>query len=311
METMDRIDGIDLALMGALDALLTERHVTRAAQRLGITQSSMSHHLGRLREALGDPLLVRVGRAMVLTPRAEAMAAPLRGALAELRRVVAEAGAFDARTATRSFTVACPDLLAPVIPELLAAVTAEAPGVRLRVVTAAGELPALLAGGGCDLALGASPDEAPGVVRRSLGAVGWCVLARKGHPVTRGRFTAAAWGRYPHVVVGTGSAAPNRVGAAIERAGVTRTVGVTVPTFLAAPWVVARSEMLFTAPRALVTEVAEALGLAVLTTPVELPTIGVAALWHERMQADAGHRWFRERLVGALEKRLAKPRSRR
>lgn len=298
------VDGVDLALLGALDALLAERHVTRAARRLGITQSSMSHHLARLRAALGDPLLVRVGRAMVLTPRAEAMAAPLHRALADARAAVADAAAFEPATATRSFTLACPDLLAPVFPELLAALTAKAPGVSLQVTAAAGELPALLASGACDVALGPSPHEAPGLVMRALGTVSWCVLARRGHPAAKGRLTAAQWSRYPHVVVRSGNASPNRVAQAIARAGVARTVGVSVPGFLSAPWVVARTDMLFTAPRELVGELAAALDLAMLTPPVALPVIAVAALWHERMQADAGHRWFRETVVGALARRL-------
>lgn len=301
---MDSIDGIDLALLGALEALLTERHVTRAARRLGLTQSSMSHHLARLREATGDPLLVRVGRAMVLTPRAEAMAEPLREALAEVRRVVSTPAGFDPATTTRTFTLASPDLLAPVIPELLAALRARAPGVSLAVVTAAGDVGAMLASGACDVALGPTPAEAPGLVMKAIGSLRWCVLARRGHPVTKRRFTAAAWGRYPHVVVRSGNATPNRVAKAIAEAGVARTVGVTVPGFLAAPWVVARSEMLFTAPRELVGELAAALELAVLTPPVALPPIAVAALWHERVQADEGHRWFRDVVVTTMAKRL-------
>lgn len=301
---MVAVDELDLSLLASLDALLTERHVTRAARRLGVTQSSMSHSLARLRAALGDPLLVRVGRAMVPTPRAEAMEAPLREALAALRRVVSDAGGFDPGRSARGFTLACPDLLAPVIPELLRALAAEAPGVSLQVVARSGDTLAALASGGCDVALGPRPSKAPGLVMRPLGSLSWCVLARRGHPGVRRRLTAEAWARYPHVVVRSGDASPNRVAQAIAGAGVARAVGVTLPGSLAAAWTVSKSDMLFTAPRELVGELAEALDLRVMTPPAALPPVAVAALWHERMHADAGHRWFRELTVAVMQRRL-------
>lgn len=301
---VEPFDGADLSLLAALDALLTERHVTRAAARLGITQSSMSHQLARLRERFGDPLLVRVGREMALTPRAAAMAEPLRAAMAALRRAVSVTAPFDPARTQRAFTLACPDLLAPALPDLLSALQAEAPGMVLHVVGPGPEVRASLADGRCDLALGPTPAEAPGYVMRALGAVRWCVLARRGHPLTRGRFTTAGWSSYPHIVVRQNHREPNRIGAAIEAAGVRRTIGLTVPGFLAVPWVLARTDMVFTAPRELVGEVATALDLAVLDPPVDLPAFPVAALWHERAQSDAGHAWFRERVVKALSARL-------
>lgn len=303
---MVAVDDLDLRLLSSLDALLTERHVTRAAQRVGVTQSSMSHNLARLREALGDPLLVRVGRAMVLSPRAEEIEEPLRQALEALRRAVRGAEVFDPRATTRRFTLACPDLLAPLIPTLVGALNESAPSASLDVVATAGDPGAQLASGRWDIALAPTPDEAPGLVLRSLGALEWCVLARRDHPAAKRKLSAATWARYPHVVVRSGNASPNRIARALSDAGVARKVGVTVPSFLAAAWVVARSEMLLTAPRALVAELAPALGLKLLSPPVALPTTAVAALWHERVQADAGHRWFRERVVEVMKRRLGR-----
>jgi DNA-binding transcriptional LysR family regulator len=301
---VDPIDGADLAQLAALDALLTERHVTRAARRLGITQSSMSHHLARLRARFDDPLLVRVGREMAPTPRAQSMAEPLRAALSALQRVVAAAEPFDAARTARAFTLACPDLLAPALPELLAALHREAPSLVLHVVAPGPDLAAALAAGRCDVALGPTPAEAPGLVMRPLGALHWCVITRRGHPLARGRMTAAAWASHLHVQVRQNTGSPSHVGAMADRAGVRRRVALTVPGFLAVPWVVARTDMVFTAPRELVDEIAAALDLAVLRPPVELAPIAAAALWHERMQADAGHRWFRERVVAAMVARL-------
>jgi DNA-binding transcriptional LysR family regulator len=299
---MDAID--DLPLLAALDALLTERHVTRAAGRLGITQSSMSHHLARLRARFGDELLVRSGRAMTLTPRAEAMATPLRESLDAVRRAVAEQPPFDPGTTTRTFTLATPDLLAPALPDLLAVMRAHAPASSLQVLAPPAEAPAALASNGCELFLGPAPASAAGVVQRRLGSVHWCVLARRGHPAAKGRLTVAAWARYPHVVVRSGNASPNRVARALERAGVERRVGVEVPGFLAAPWVVASTDMLFTAPRELVGEIACALDLVALAPPIALPAVAVAAMWHERVNGDAGHRWLRGLVATTMVARL-------
>jgi DNA-binding transcriptional LysR family regulator len=183
--------------------------------------------------------------------------------------------------------------------------SAAAPGAGLHALAQPVDAAAALASGACELLLGAAPASAPGVVQKRLGAIHWCVLARRGHPVLAGRLTAAAWERYPHVVVRSGDASPNRVARALEGAGVKRRVGVAVPGFLAAPWVVARTDMLFTAPRELVGEVARALDLVMLDPPVALPAILVAAMWHERVDGDAGHRWLRGVVVKALKARLA------
>ena len=124
------LHGIDLNLLAAFDALAEERNVTRAAARAGVTQSAMSHTLRRLRDLLGDPLLVRGGGGMVLTPRAEALRAPLRAALAELARVLDEPAQFDPATSTRGFRVVAPDLFDMLaLPRLLPRLAAQAPGM--------------------------------------------------------------------------------------------------------------------------------------------------------------------------------------
>lgn len=297
---------LDLNLLAALEVLLAERNVTRAARKLGLTQSSTSHVLGRLREALGDPLLVRAGRTMVPTPRAEALAAPLGRALAELRRVVRHEATFDPKTSTRTFALACPDLVVSFLPGLVASLAKEAPHVRLDVRMSAGlDIGSALAASAIDAALAPlAEDEGVGLARRVLGRVSFCVLARRGHPVLAAKtWDLDAWLRHPHVVVHTGSSGPGFIGAALDRAGRSRTIGMTAPSFLVAPFVVAESDFLFAAPRELSAGVARRLGLAVLDLPLSIPRVPVALVWHERMQSDPGHTWFRER-IGAAAKAL-------
>jgi DNA-binding transcriptional LysR family regulator len=308
-------EALDFGLLVALEALLVERHVTRAARRLGVAQSSLSHTLGRLREALGDPLLVRAGRGMVLTPRAEALAGPLGRSLADLRQLVREAQPFEPATCTRAFSLLCPDLLGPVLPRLLTAIDRTAPRARLEVASPSGGILASLASGAHDLALAPGLEAGPSLVRRSLGALRWCVVARRGHPALRGkrRLSREQWMKYAHVVVRMGSATPNLVSQALGAAGLERRVRVTVPGFLVAPFVVADTDHLFTAPRELVSSLAERLGLELCEPPIALPPVPVGAFWHERFHADPGHRWFRAAVIEVVTQVLgasAKERSR-
>ena len=133
---MNGIDGskIDLNLLSVLHTLLAEGSVTRAARRLGVGQPAASHALTRLRKLFADPLFVRAGRQLVPTPRAEALREPLARLLAETARLVAHEAGFDPARTTRSFVLVCPDLLAPMLPRLVAHLGAKAPKARLEVV---------------------------------------------------------------------------------------------------------------------------------------------------------------------------------
>jgi len=302
------ISRVDLNLLVALDVLLREGNVTRAARRLGRTQPAMSHALGRLRETFEDPLLVRSGRGMIPTPRAEALREPLRRALAELARLLHEGGDFDPAGSTRAFRLVCPDLLAWFLPDLLAAMSRVAPGVTLDVRPPGADLGGSLAS--ADLALGASESPGAGLVRVGLGEVTQVILARRDHPglSSRGRLTKAKWLAYPHIQVGGADASQGFVERALEVAGLRRTVGLRVPGFLVAPEVVARTDFFFAAPRELVEPLASRLDLRMLKPPIPMPPVPVSAFWHERVRADAGHRWFRDIVVGQVRALLGGPR---
>lgn len=307
MRTVDdtpRLAGVDLNLLVALDALLAEGSVTRAARRVGLTQPSMSHALARLRDLFGDPLLARSGRAMVLTPRAEALREPLRASLGELARLLSDEGPFDPRTSRRSFVLVCPDLLAAFIPDLLRAMSAQAPTVSLEVRGPGALVASDLASGSSDVSLGPTRDAAPGLTVRPLGEVRWVVLVRRGHPLAGKKLTAKRWAAHPHVQVRTGAGGPSVVEQALGALGVTRRIGLWVPTFLLAPEVVSRTDYLFTAPRELVAPLVTRLKLTMLEPPVRIAPVPVAAFWHGRVEADPGHRWFRELVVGEIERTL-------
>ena len=293
---------VDLNLLVVLDALLREQSVGRAARRLGRTQSTTSHALGRLRTLLDDPLLIRDGRRMVLTPRARTLQEPLAGLLAQLSHLLDDGGAFVPATATRAFSLLCPDLLAPLLPTLWRSLVAEAPGIRLEIrPPPAGDIGHALLSGTGDLALGALPQQ-PGsdLMVRGLGRLAWAVALRRGHPALSASWDLAAWSRWPHVVVSTGSPGRGVVGEAAIRAGASRHVAVTVSTFLAAPRIAAGSDLLFSAPRALLEPLVESLGLVLRPMPLPIPPTPVCAMWSQRVHADPAHVWFRERVVATM-----------
>jgi len=305
---MHQIDlkAIDLNLLVVLDVLLTERSVSRAARHLGRSQSAVSHSLARLRDLLADPVLVRTGRSMTPSPRAEAIAEPLRRVLHDAERVLAQAPGFDPATSARRFTLLAPDALGVILPELLAALAARAPGVSLELRAVPPSIEGALAEGAADLALAPLLAAAPALRARRLGTLGHHVVLRRHHPaLTDGRLDLAGYLAWPHVVVRTPDPGPSLVGTAIQAAGHSRRVGLAVPSFLMAPTIVGRSELLFTCPGALVAPVADALGLVLVPVPVPIPEVPVAALWHVRLHEDAGHRWFRKTVAEELRRWLS------
>ncbi|HEY6033411.1 MAG TPA: LysR family transcriptional regulator [Kofleriaceae bacterium] len=289
---LDRLDANSLV---ALHALLAERHVTRAARRLGITQSSMSHRLARLRHALGDALVIRAAGELLLTPRAQALAGPLAAALRALEAAVAPPERFDPATSRYAISIAIPDLLAPLASRLAARLSSESEGLEVRLSHVLPSLSEALARGEPALAVAPSRFVAGQVIARSLGEVRFGVVGRQHHPALRGKLTTARWLAHGHVVVRLGNEQSNLIQAELARRGLSRRVALEVPSFLAGLFAVSTSDLLMNAPVPLVDEAAAGLKLAVCASPVPLPRVKVSLCWHERFQGDAAHRWVRDR----------------
>lgn len=306
MSSID-VSDIDLNLLKTLDVLLTEGSVSRAATRLGVGQPAASHALGRLRVLFGDPLLVRIGRRMVPTPRAEALREPLRRLLGSAAQLVRHETSFDPTTSTRTFSLVCPDLLAPLLPRIVARLQAEAPRVQLQVVGRRRDDAQALEDGRVDLVLTRAPEAGPGLVRRGLGTVTLSVLARRDHPGLSRRHTlsARAWGAYPHVMVRSEHGGRSVVADALSESGFERRVGLVVPTFLTALVTVAQTDLFFTVPAVLAAPLLEPLGLRAVRPPVPLPEIATAALWHERLSSDPAHRLLRGIVIDVARSAIA------
>jgi DNA-binding transcriptional LysR family regulator len=288
--------GIDLNLLVALDALLETRHVTRASQRLGLSQSATSHALSRLRELLGDPLLVRTGAALVPTPRALELEPDVRAILDSIRRTLS-AAPFDPAATVRSFSIATADYIELVMmPSLISEIARVAPGVDV-VVRPPPEESASLASSKIDLLIGVGLPAAPSIHRRALLEDGYSCVVRAGHPVVRKGLDLDRFVELGHVFITVLGTRGGAVDEALARKRRKRRVVAMVSSFLAAPAIVAESDLVLTMPTRLALRLAPAFDLKVLEPPVPLPRYQIAMYWHERMQRDPSHTWLRRMLV--------------
>jgi len=283
---------VDLNLLLVLQALLEERHVTRAAARLGLSQSATSHALARLRELYGDPLLVRSGRKLSLSPRADRLLPQLARGLGELSAAVSDEPVFDARTVQRNFNVGTSDYGQAVwLPRLLARLAREAPGVAVSV-NGAPNLAELLESADIDLAVG------PGVFAPTLSSVTLfsddfvCMLKRRG-ALSRGKLSLARYLAAEHVVVAPTGTPGSLVDTVLSQRGLSRRVAVRVPNFLAAPIVVAGSDYVNTGPARLARLLAEWHPITLRPPPLPLPSFDLKLVWHPRLEHDPAQRWLR------------------
>lgn len=305
---IEQLHRIDLNLLLALDALARERSVTKAAERAGVTQSAMSHTLRRLRELFDDPLLVRGRGGMVLTPRAEALAVPLRSGLVSLARTLAEPRPFVPEDASRTFRIVSPDLFDTlVLPTLLQRLGRHAPSVDLAVVPMPKRLADKLETGDVDLAihpvlldpqsfdLGTTLDSE--LQTRTLFRDSFRCFLRTGHPAVESRrLTLKAFTRLDHILVSPGGEGPGLVDRILDDSGLQRRIALRVPQFATALEVVAQSDLVLTGPSSLA-QCSGASALACRPAPLDIPEHAITMLWHPRFTEDPAHRWLRELMV--------------
>jgi DNA-binding transcriptional LysR family regulator len=291
---------LDLNLLVTLDVLLAEHNVTRAAQRLNLSQPSVSIHLARLREVFGDPLLLPGARGMRPTARAQALREPLRQALESLERAVAPEGAFDPAAAEHTWRVAAADYaeLTIVLPALQSLRDA-APHTRLAVLPIAPARTAKQAEqGDIDLAFHTTDDSPPGLRRRTLFTEQYVLAGRACHPRLKRRPTLAQFCKLDHVIVSPdGGGFRGATDEALAAVGLARRVVLSVPHFLVVESVLASSDLVAMMPARLVRDSAV---LQVVAPPIEVPGYEMSMLWHERSHRDPAHRWLREQIAAAV-----------
>ena len=291
---------LDLNLLVVLDALLTEHSVTRAAQRLHLSQPAVSGHLKTLRQVFGDPLLVSVGRGMAPSARALELAAPLKAALGELQSVVSAKVAFDPITAERTYRIAAADALhAALTVPLVARLHTTAPGIRIALVTPPPpEVEHHLEAGEADVALVNALRAPASAKTRELFRDEFVSVVRAGHPLQRESASGAldAFCRAEHLLVSPrGGSFDGPVDAALAALGRTRRVRVSVASFLLVPQLLAESDLVTTLPSGLVRRMGT--GLAMVPTPLALLGFSIVLAWHPRTHLDPGLQWLRTQIL--------------
>jgi len=293
---------VDLNLLTALDVLLAECSVTRAAHRLGLSPSAMSRTLSRLRLATGDQLLVLAGRSLVPTPYAEQISDHIHELARNARAALQPASeTLDMATLERTFTIRANDGFVELVgPSLMAAITGHAPHVVVRFVSKPDKDARPLREGVIDLEIGVLGTAAPELKTRMLFRDRFVGVCRTGHPLLA-RVTAKRYASYRHVVVSRKQDFSGPVDDALAQLGLHRNIAMVVPTYANAMQVARHSDVLGLVPRscfggAWMGGTADRTGVEPFELPVKTPDITVSAIWHPRLHADPAHRWLRDTL---------------
>ena len=293
---------IDLNLLVLFEAVLEERHVGRAAMRLHVSPSAVSHGLGRLRRLMNDPLFLRQPKGVVPTERAKLLATPVADILDRARQVLANAEGFDPRKSVRRFVIGAPDAVTAVIlPSLLAELRRDAPGIDLGVRNLVGQFQASLREldeRSLDVAL--LPIEnipARFVTRTLFEDEGFVIVRRAGHPIGK-RLTLARYCAAPHVLISVSGDPHGMVDTILEKRGLSRRVMLTVSNFMQALAVVAESDLVAAIPRRFAARYAARYRVVVAEPPIPLMNAPVLAIAPQVATMDGGLTW----LLGVLER---------
>lgn len=291
------LSGLDANLLVLLDALVETASVAEAAKQLGLSASAASHALARLRELVGDPILVRAGRRMVPTARARELAPTLREGLTLVERAIRKPTPFTPAEVERELRIGAIDFATKqIVPPLLDVLRRRAPGVDVTAVQFEPRSIDLLGTGDLDLVL-ALARPATSVRQALLLREPFASIARRGHPALEERMTAKRFAALPHALVSSTTRRKGVVDAALEAQGLARRVVLVVPTFAAAAIAVAESDMVLTGAAREAELAASHLPLVVFAPPLDLPPFGLAMYWHERQHRDPFVTWVRAELA--------------
>lgn len=289
------MESTDLGLLVSLDALLQEGSVTGAARRVGLSTPAMSHALARIRERLGDPILVRSGRGMLLTPRALALKPQVHHVVNEARRTLAPERPFVASELSRTFVVHATDYVLTILGSTVDRILRdEAPRVCIRFVPNSPDDPALLRDQGSDLAVGIYGDLPQEMRNRQLLTDRFVCVVRRGHPAVKKRLTLEHFVELPHIQVAPRGKPGGYLDDVLRELGLSRTVARAVPYFVTALQLAAETDYVLTISERIARRFADALSLEVFEVPLKLRPYALSLVWHPRVDGDAGHRFLRD-----------------
>lgn len=293
---------VDLQFLYVLEALYEEGSVTAAAERLGLSQTALSHGLARLRTRFGDPLFVKTASGMQPTPLAERLAHAARKVLREVRQDILRVVPFDPGKSDRIFTLCMSDMGGAVLlHRIVKRIAAEAPGVRIRPLQVKPEdIAGQLASGQIDLAIGFYPEMDPGLFQQSLFRRTHVCIVRRDHPRIHATLSLRQFVDTPHILAATIAGANRIIDRELQRRGLRRRVALEVPYLLAVPNIIAESDYVAMVPTELAELSQRVAAVRILKMPMKSPEIVIRQYWHRRVHAEADSRWLRATIQAVL-----------
>ena len=288
---------VDLNLLKLFDALIKERSVTRAGQKLGLSQPAASRGLGRLRRMLGDKLVIPTAKGLELTPRAAFLSEPVAKLLEEAKQIVAPS-IFSPSETTGRISIAANDHMSLLLmPKLLSKLATLAPNLDLEIAAPSGDNVKLVAQGEVDLAIGVYDKLPARFHQRSLYNEDFVCLVRRDHPVLSKHWDLECFIALSHISVIITGHGKNVVDEALAKLNLSRRIAVRLPHFLAAPMLVAESDMILSLPRRLANRIATSMPVEVLELPLEIERFSPSIIWNEKRHDDPAHIWLRNLIM--------------
>ena len=301
---MTELSQLDLNLLRVFDAVARERHVTRAAERLNLSQPAVSNALARLRVALGDELFLRRPGGVELTALATALAGPIADALDRLAETLSVRAPFDPATARRVFTVAMSEYAeAALAPRVLERMRAEAPNCLLAVSHGdRTNAEALLERGDAQLAIAVLAEPSALYTRIRMLPEAFMTLMRADHPLAEGELTLERFTSVPHLLHSPNGSRDGALDRALAEVGTARRLGAVVAHLSAVTEILGRTDMIMTLSARLATQMAESGRLVVRDPPLAVKHTRLSMVFHRRFEADPGHAWLRRMLIAEARK---------
>ena len=293
---------LDLASLRILQSLFETRNTTRTAEQLNISQPAVSRALAKLRETLGDPIMIKGPNGMITTDRADEIRTRLSVALASLDDFLVFP-TFDPQTVKRIFRLTTTDYGAiAILPNLVSTLARTAPGIALEILPFSMDAFRHLGEGQTDFVF-YSDDDVPQPLRaRKLFWEGYTSLVRKDHPAIAKKMDLEEFLSWPHALVNVLGGRTGVVDDALSALGRQREIAMWLPYFATAATVIAQTDMILTVPSRAADELARANTLTQFEPPLEIEGFGYRLLWHERSQSDLGHTWLRDLIAASVSK---------
>jgi DNA-binding transcriptional LysR family regulator len=296
------LKNVDLNLLVIFEAIYSNGNISRASERLGMSQPAVSNALARLRELIGDPLFVRAPRGVEPSIKARELITPVREALGLIGRQLDAGPNIDLSTYNRLFRIIMVDALEPIImPALLRTLMAQAPHVNIQCVQGDGHFYEGIRNGTIDLACFSFPIDTTDMIVQTLCPGDLVVVSRRDHPVIKKPLDMATFQQLPQIALGQELRGLTNIDRNLIANGMTRRVGYMAAKMWSIPPMVERTDLIGILPRRFVLELADNFALDIHELPIEMPEQFLYMMWHSNSELDPGNKWLRESIMQAMQ----------